>query len=35
MFVIDPKGGREMLGTRLSGAVDANLFLDTINLAGL
>ncbi|MBM1171540.1 thioredoxin family protein [Microvirga arabica] len=35
MFVIDPKDGREMPGTRLTGAVDANLFLDTINLAGL
>jgi thiol:disulfide interchange protein DsbD len=35
MFVIDPKDGREMPGTRLVGAVDANLFLDTINLAGL
>jgi thiol:disulfide interchange protein DsbD len=35
MFVIDPKDGREMPGTRLVGPVDANLFLDTINLAGL
>ena len=35
MFVIDPKDGREMPRTRLTGAVDANLFLDTINLAGL
>lgn len=35
MFVIDPKDGREMPGTRLTGAVGANLFLDTINLAGL
>jgi thiol:disulfide interchange protein DsbD len=35
MFVIDPKDGREMPGTRMVGAVDANLFLDTINLAGL
>ncbi|MEZ0168250.1 thioredoxin family protein [Microvirga sp. TS319] len=35
MFVIDPRDGREMPGTRLVGAVDANLFLDTINLAGL
>jgi thiol:disulfide interchange protein DsbD len=35
MFVIDPKDGRERPGTRLVGAVDANLFLDTINLAGL
>ena len=35
MLVIDPKDGREMPGTRLTGAVYANLFLDTINLAGL
>ncbi len=35
MFVIDPKDGREISRTRLTGAVDANLFLDTINLAGL
>lgn len=35
MFVINPKGSREIPGTRLTGAVDANLFLDTINLAGL
>ncbi len=35
MLVIDPKDGREMPGTRLVGAVEANLFLDTINLAGL
>jgi thiol:disulfide interchange protein DsbD len=35
MFVLDPKDGREMPGTRLTGAVDPNLFLDTINLAGL
>ncbi len=35
MFVLDPKDGREMPRTRLTGAVDANLFLDTINLAGL
>lgn len=35
MFVIDPKDGREMPRTRLTGAVNANLFLDTINLAGL
>jgi len=35
MFVIDPKDGREMPRTRLTGAVDANLFLDTINRAGL
>jgi len=35
MFVIDPKDGQEMPRTRLTGAVDVNLFLDTINLAGL
>jgi thiol:disulfide interchange protein DsbD len=35
MFVVDPKDGRERPGTRLVGFVDANLFLDTINLAGL
>ena len=35
MFVINPKDGREIPKTRLVGAVDANLFLDTINLAGL
>ncbi|WP_262271488.1 thioredoxin family protein [Microvirga yunnanensis] len=35
MFVVDPRDGRERPGTRLVGAVDANLFLDTINLAGL
>jgi thiol:disulfide interchange protein DsbD len=35
MFVINMKDGREMPRTRLTGAVDANLFLDTINLAGL
>ncbi|MBA1154607.1 thioredoxin family protein [Microvirga mediterraneensis] len=35
MFVIDPKTGREIPRTRLTGVVDANLFLDTINLAGL
>ncbi|MBM1172126.1 thioredoxin family protein [Microvirga arabica] len=35
MFVVDPKDGREMPGTRLVGSIDANLFLDTINLAGL
>lgn len=35
MFVIDPQDGREMPRTRLTGAVDAKLFLDTINLAGL
>lgn len=35
MFFIDAKDGREVSRTRLTGAVDANLFLDTINLAGL
>ena len=35
IFVIGSKDGREIPGTRLTGAVDANLFLDTINLAGL
>jgi len=35
MFVINPEDGREIPKTRLVGAVDANLFLDTINLAGL
>jgi thiol:disulfide interchange protein DsbD len=35
MFAIDSKDGREMPRTRLVGPVDANLFLDTINLAGL
>ena len=35
MFVIDPSNGHEMPRTRLIGAIDSNLFLDTINLAGL
>lgn len=35
MFVIGAKDGREIHETRLVGAVDPNLFLDTINLAGL
>lgn len=35
MFFLSPKDGREIPRTRLIGAVDANLFLDTINLAGL
>ncbi|WP_046862922.1 thioredoxin family protein [Microvirga massiliensis] len=35
MFAIDPKNGRELPRTRLVGAVDANLFLDTLNIAGL
>lgn len=35
MFVINLEDGREIPKTRLVGAVDANLFLDTINLAGL
>jgi len=35
MFFLSPKDGREIPRTRLIGAVDVNLFLDTINLAGL
>ena len=35
MVFLNPKDGREIPRTRLTGAVDANLFLDTINLAGL
>ena len=35
MFVISPTDGRELPRTRLIGAVGANLFLDTINLADL
>jgi thiol:disulfide interchange protein DsbD len=35
MVFLNPEDGREIPKTRLVGAVDANLFLDTINLAGL
>jgi thiol:disulfide interchange protein DsbD len=35
LVLLGAKDGREIPGTRLTGAVDANLFLDTINLAGL
>jgi thiol:disulfide interchange protein DsbD len=35
MVFLSAKDGREIPRTRLVGAVDANLFLDTINLAGL
>jgi thiol:disulfide interchange protein DsbD len=35
MFFLNPRDGRKIPGTRLVGAVDANLFLDTINFAGL
>ena len=35
MVFLNPKDGREIPRTRLTGSVDANLFLDTINLVGL
>jgi thiol:disulfide interchange protein DsbD len=35
MFAINSKNGRELPRTRLVGAVDVNLFLDTLNIAGL
>jgi thiol:disulfide interchange protein DsbD len=35
LFVVAAKTGMEMPRTRLTGPVSANLFLDTINLAGL
>ena len=34
MFFMGPKGGGEIPRTRLTGSVNANLFLDTLNLAG-
>jgi thiol:disulfide interchange protein DsbD len=34
MLFLSPKNGREISNTRLTGVVDANLFLDTLNFAG-